>query len=187
MGSYIENYKNTVMKKFFSFLTMAVVMTTACKNNSKSNAEARLKAYQDSVTLANDTAGLAQFQQWKAQNELGEQQEVEQQDQQMAVAAAQPRSYAPARKTTTKRSGTSSSGNSNRGTASSGSGNTAKAPVKKGWSKAAKGAAIGTAGGAVVGAVVNKKNRVVGGVVGGVLGGAAGYGIGRSKDKKDGR
>lgn len=65
--------------------------------------------------------------------------------------------------------------------------NTAKAPEKKGWSKAAKGAVIGAGSGAVIGAVINKRNRAVGGVIGGVLGGGVGYGIGRGMDKKDGR
>ena len=61
------------------------------------------------------------------------------------------------------------------------------APVKKGWSKAAKGAAIGAGAGAVAGAIINKRNRAVGAVIGGVVGGGVGYGIGRAKDKKDGR
>lgn len=61
------------------------------------------------------------------------------------------------------------------------------APVKKGWSKAAKGAAIGAGAGAVAGAIINKRNRAVGAVIGGVIGGGVGYGIGRAKDKKDGR
>ena len=58
---------------------------------------------------------------------------------------------------------------------------------KKGWSKAAKGTAIGAGSGAVLGAVINKKNRAAGAVIGGVVGGGVGYGVGRSKDKKDGR
>jgi hypothetical protein len=62
----------------------------------------------------------------------------------------------------------------------------AKAAVKKGWSKAAKGAVIGAASGAVIGAVVNKRNRAIGAVIGGVVGGGVGYGIGRTIDKKDG-
>ena len=64
---------------------------------------------------------------------------------------------------------------------------TAEVAKKTGMSKAAKGAIIGGAGGAILGAVINKKNRVLGGVLGAVIGGGAGYGIGRSKDKKDGR
>ncbi len=58
---------------------------------------------------------------------------------------------------------------------------------KRGWSKAAKGAAIGAGSGAILGAVINKRNRAAGAVIGGILGGGVGYGIGRSKDKKDGR
>lgn len=170
------------MKKLLSVLAVAVIFTTACTNNSKSTAEARLKAYQDSIALSADTVGFSEFQQWKAQNELTDA-EINAQEEER-YAATQARTYTAARKTTAKRS---TSSRSSSGTGSSQSGNTAKAPVKKGWSKAAKGAAVGTAGGAVVGAVVNKRNRVVGGVVGGVLGGAVGYGIGRSKDKKDGR
>lgn len=170
------------MKKLLTIVGIAAILTTACTNNSKSSAEARLKAYQDSIALSADTAGFSEFQQWKAQNELTEA-EINAQEEQLA--AAQAKSYAPARNTTAKRS-TAGSRNSS-GSGNTQSSNTTPAPAKKGWSKAAKGAAVGTAGGAVVGAVVNKRNRVVGGVVGGVLGGAVGYGIGRSKDKKDGR
>jgi Glycine zipper len=63
--------------------------------------------------------------------------------------------------------------------------NTAK--VKKGWSKAAKGAVIGGAGGAVIGAVINKRNRAAGAAIGGVIGAGGGYVLGRTMDKKDGR
>ncbi len=60
------------------------------------------------------------------------------------------------------------------------------APAKKGWSKAAKGAAIGAGAGAVTGIIVDKKDGR-GAAVGAVVGGTTGYIIGRSKDKKDGR
>lgn len=57
---------------------------------------------------------------------------------------------------------------------------------KKGWSKAAKGAAIGAGTGALVGvAVSDKKGK--GAIIGGVVGAGAGYLIGRDRDKKDGR
>lgn len=59
-------------------------------------------------------------------------------------------------------------------------------PAKKGWSKAAKGAAIGAGAGAVTGIIVDKKDGR-GAVVGGLVGAGAGYVIGRSQDKKDGR
>jgi hypothetical protein len=58
---------------------------------------------------------------------------------------------------------------------------------KKGWSKAAKGAVIGGVTGAAAGAIINKKNRAAGAVIGGAVGAGVGYGIGRAKDKKDGR
>lgn len=58
---------------------------------------------------------------------------------------------------------------------------------KKGWSKAAKGAVIGGVTGAAAGAIINKKNRGAGAVIGGAVGAGVGYGIGRAKDKKDGR
>jgi cobalamin biosynthesis Mg chelatase CobN len=177
------NRKKEIMKKIFSFLSIAVILVvfiTACNSNTKAEADslAKLRAYQDSVKLAADTAGLAQFQAWKAQNELTEE---EMYGPNSASTAAASRSYAPVRTR-------SSSASRSSGSRSSSSGNTASAPAKKkGWSKAAKGAAIGGAAGAIGGAIINKRNRVVGGVVGGIIGAGVGYGIGRSKDKKDGR
>ncbi len=79
-----------------------------------------------------------------------------------------------------------SGSNSNSGTVSnSGSGST-QSTHKKGWSKAAQGAAIGGVGGAVAGAIISKK-KGTGAVIGGVVGATGGYIIGREKDKKDGR
>ncbi len=175
------------MKKFLSVVTVAAFMT-ACTSKQDDSAQkaAIIAAYQDSIKKAADTAGLAEFQNWKAQNELAEVAQYNQAQYAAAAPVAQKiRSSAPARKSsgTTARKSTSSSNGS--GSMTSTSENTASR--KKGWSKAAKGAAIGTAGGAVVGAVVNKKNRVAGGVIGGVLGAGVGYGIGRGMDKKDGR
>lgn len=173
------------MKRLLSIFSIAAVMA-ACNNTPPVDIEARLRAYQDSIKLAADTAGLAQFRSWKAQNELADPGQYGQM--QYAATATAPairttRTSAPAR-----RSSSRNYGNSSGGSMRSESGNTAKAPVrKKGWSKAAKGAAIGGVAGAAGGAIINKRNRVVGGVVGGVLGGAVGYGIGRSMDKKDGR
>ena len=172
------------MKRFLSIFSIAAVMA-ACNTNPPVDIEARLKAYQDSINLAADTAGLAQFRTWKAQNELADPATYGQ----MQYAAAAAPAVATTRTTSSaRRSSSRNYGNSGGGSRSSESGNTAKAPVrKKGWSKAAKGAAIGGVAGAAGGAIINKRNRVVGGVVGGVLGGAVGYGIGRSMDKKDGR
>ena len=175
------------MKRMLPFMIVLVALVftvTACTSKVDPNAvaEARLAAYKDSMRKVSDTAGLAQFQSWKAQNELAEMQYEDETVQYAAAAPVKKRSYAPARKATPRYSAPS---RNNGGTMNSESSNTAMR--KKGWSKAAKGAAIGTAGGAVVGAVINKKNRVVGGVVGGVIGAGVGYGIGRAKDKKDGR
>ena len=170
------------MKKILSILSvtlMIAIIVVACnsKNRSEADAVARLKAYQDSVKFSADTAGLSQFQAWKAQNELTEEEMYGETNPAMAATNNNaPRTAA--RKTSTARSS---------GTRSSSSGNTASAPARKKVSKAAKGAVIGGVGGAVAGAVINKRNRVVGGVVGGVIGAGVGYGIGRSQDKKDGR
>ena len=158
---------------------MIAILLVACnsKNRGETDAVARLKAYQDSIKFSADTVGLSQFQAWKAQNELTEEEMFGETNPSMAAANNAPKTAA--RKTSTARSSS--------GTRSSSSGNTASAPARKKISKAAKGAAIGGVGGAVAGAVINKRNRVVGGVVGGVIGAGVGYGIGRSQDKKDGR
>lgn len=171
------------MKKAIFMFTVAAVMV-ACNSNPKT--EVKVASSADSVRLAADTAGLAQFQAWKAQNERANLNQYNQ----GAVANTQttannqaPRSHSPAHSSAKNRSA-----NRSRGTVyNSESSNTAQASKKKGWSKAAKGAAIGGGAGAVLGAVINKRNRVAGGVIGGVIGAGVGYGIGRSKDKKDGR
>jgi hypothetical protein len=149
----------------------------ACTSNADKIAaeNARLKAYQDSIQMVSDTAGLSQFQEWKAQNELEDQDRA-----QNTVAAAAPvrRTSTASRSTSTRRSSGSS------GTMSSTSTTAAK---KQGWSKTAKGAVIGGVVGAGAGAVINKKNRGAGAVIGGVIGAGAGAVIGRQQDKKDGR
>ena len=118
-----------------------------------------------------DTAGFAQFQTWKAQ--------------QNAAPLVTSKSVAS---NTRKSSASRTVRTSPTQTGSMSTSNQYPAKAKpKGWSKAAKGAAIGAGSGAVIGAVVNKKNRAVGAAIGGVAGGAVGYGIGRHLDKKDGR
>ncbi|MBD0376081.1 MAG: glycine zipper 2TM domain-containing protein [Flavisolibacter sp.] len=175
------------MKKLITALSLATLLVACGSKQDKVAAEnAKLQAYKDSLRLATDTAGLAQYQQWKAQHELSDPSEYNQTNQNNAATAPETRTvvkYVPVSKT--KSSSRSKSYGS--GSMSSTSGNTAKAPAKKGWSKAAKGAAIGGGAGAVVGAVVNKKSRVAGGVIGGAVGAGVGYGIGRHMDKKDGR
>ncbi len=168
-----------IMKKLLFLLPIIVaVLMVACNSKPKTNTEDVARKVADSLRLAADTAGLAQFQTWKAQNELT--------DQNMGGQTALAATPAVTRNSSSVRRSSSSSRNSG-GSMSSGSSNTAKAPQKKGWSKAAKGAVIGGVAGGAAGAIINKRNRVVGGVVGGVIGAGVGYGIGRSKDKKDGR
>jgi hypothetical protein len=194
------------MKKLLPFLSIAVLMA-ACSPNSKESAaslaaEQQLQAYKDSIKAAADTAGLAQFQQWKAQNELMETQQYQEPEAEYAVAKTAPKAKATRKAPVRRTSQTSSVANrpapraeapapsvgSGQDVATTdGSGETAQAKKKEGWSKAAKGAVIGGAGGAVAGAVINKKNRAVGAVVGGILGAGGGYVIGRKMDKNDGR
>ena len=150
-----------------------VAMLTACNSSPKQAVQGA-----QTTTVASDTAGLAQFQQWKAQNELATMNQYG-----TTTQSATPQTkvvYVP-QKTRTVYRNTSSGSSGSMSSTSSG------AAKKKGWSKAAKGATIGGVAGAVGGAVINKKNRVAGGVIGGILGAGVGYGIGRSKDKKDGR
>lgn len=174
------------MKKILFAISTVAVMASCSQNNPRTAAETQ-------TLKPADTAGLAQFQQWKAQNELAVASQMAQANQ---LAPQQPAKEVvrervvyvsePRRSSSRSRSTTSSS-SGNSGVYNSTSENTAQASQKKGWSKAAKGAVIGGVGGAVAGAVINKRNRAAGAVIGGVLGAGVGYGIGHSKDKKDGR
>jgi predicted small secreted protein len=158
-------HKLNTMKRIIPVLALAASMA-AC------NTTPDVKATQTTVQPA-DTTGLAQFQAWKAQNEL--------------VNTSENTAHEPETKTIVKYYPVSSARthSSSSGTRTSTSSGTAS--KKKGWSSAAKGAVIGGVAGAAGGAIINKKNRAVGGVVGGVLGAGVGYGIGRSIDKKNGR
>ena len=172
--------KLRLMKKLLLAFTVTATVMVACNSKPQTNSEDVAKKVADSLRLAADTAGLAQFQTWKAQNELVNANPYGQTQQLTANNAA---SSTPARRSSATRSRTSGGGSM-----SSSSSNTAKASSqKKGWSKAAKGAVIGGVAGGAAGAIINKRNRVVGGVVGGVLGAGVGYGVGRHMDKKDGR
>jgi hypothetical protein len=184
------------MKKLLPILSFAILLTACNTTPPVSNGVAG-SAVQ--VTSLPDTSGLAQYQQWKAQNELTAMQ-VSSQPVPQAVAPVKKSAPVrtiyktiPAPKSTSASGSSSSNGSGNSdATASSGSGTSqssgeAKASQKKGISKAAKGAVIGGVAGAAGGAILNKKNRVVGAVIGGVVGAAGGYGIGRQMDKKDGR
>lgn len=197
------------MKKLLPFLSLAILIV-AC--NSKP-AETETRTVQSAQSVNLDTAGLAQFQQWKAQNELTAASEVQPQQQPAAepvktvtiIREVRVPQAAPTRKTVKKTpapvtsapeettTANTSTGNGGEVASRSESSNTAEAPAtqpaetaqNKGWSKATKGAVIGGAGGAVLGAIINKKNRAAGAVIGGVLGAGVGYGIGKNKDNKD--
>jgi hypothetical protein len=181
------------MKKFLPILSIAIVMA-ACNQAPKINS-ANTESPVAQNTISADTAGLASFQLWKAQNELADMNQYNQPVQAAPQAARQVVVYrdAPVKKVSTpKRSSSSSSSNSgvsnNSGSGESTSSNEAQAPAaKKGISKAAKGAIIGGVAGGVAGAVINKKNRGAGAVIGAVIGAGGGYVIGRGQDKKDGR
>lgn len=157
----------TMKKLIIPVLAIAVVMT-AC--NTAPDTATTQKAIQPTV----DTTGLAEFQAWKAQNELmSTQQNTAMQPQTREIVRYYP--VSSARRSSSSRVYRSSSGSS---------GTVAR---KRGWSSAAKGAVIGGVAGAAGGAIINKRNRALGGVVGGVLGAGVGYGIGRGIDKRNGR
>ena len=143
--------------------------------------------------MAADTAGMAQFQQWKAQNELTATEQynepVAQYEAPAKVPAAKKVTKAPVRKAPKPAPETPavSTGSSDDVAMGNESAEEARAEKKEGWSKAAKGAVIGGAGGAAAGAIIYKKNRALGAAIGGVLGAGGGYVIGRKMDKKDGR
>ena len=162
--------KLRTMKRIIPVFAIAAAMTTC--NTTPDTATAQ-KAIQPAV----DTTGLAQFQAWKAQNELV--------NTQQNAAMAQPQT-----REVVKYYPVSSSRGTSRVYRSSGSGSSSSgttASRKKGWSSAAKGAVIGGVAGAAGGAIINKKNRAAGAVIGGVIGAAGGYGIGRGIDKRNGR
>jgi hypothetical protein len=91
-------------------------------------------------------------------------------------------------RSSSSRRSSSGSGRVSRGSNGTYSQPTASVPARKrGWSKAAKGAAIGGGSGAVLGAIISKNNKAKGAIIGGVLGAGGGYVLGRVLDKKDGR
>ena len=152
------------MKKVLFSITVVASLATlfvACKSNPLSTLP----------VLNSDTAGLTQFNEWKAM----EAQAVVAKQNQAAYDAgrnAAGRNNAVAAKTYSRTSETT---------------NEAKVAKKKGWSKSAKYGVLGAAGGGILGAVINKKDPVRGAVVGAVVLGGGGYIFGRSQDKKDGR
>ena len=182
------------MKKLLPFLSIVAFFVVACNSAPKDAAVASATAAVPTVPAAQvDTAGLAEYQAWKIENELSDADDFQKPQHAVAVTPVKknaPKKYRPAAISTNSNSSTSGSANSesssDAGTISSESGDEAKAE-KTGISKAAKGAVIGGVVGAGAGAVINKKNRVVGAVVGGIIGAGGGYVLGRKMDKKDGR
>ena len=156
-----------------SILFISAILISAC--NSKQPAETN----NGKVLTYVDTAGLADFQKWKVQNELKDPSVYYVQGSE--VLPTQP--VRKARKSHASVQKTSNTG----GSLNSVSQYPAKTTVKKGWSRKAKGAVIGGGGGAILGAVINKNNRLVGGAIGGALGAGIGYVIGNELDKKHGR
>ena len=159
------------MKSVFLGLC-AAFLVASCNDNSNNTVSTPV----DTAKLAEDTAGMAEYQAWKAQQEKDS---IERANALAAKEESQSKSSG------TSRSYGDRSGEGSSGAISSESGNTAEA--KKGWSKTAKGAVIGGVVGAGTGAVINKKNRTKGAIIGGVVGAGAGAVIGRDMDKKDGR
>lgn len=160
----------------------AITILSACNSGPKTPAQPTTYSLSDSLKYVNDTTGLAAYQAWKAEHELGNNKEQNAENvNPAAVSSAKESTH----RTTTKSSGSHNTGTASSGTSSSGSSGSTQA--KKGWSKTAKGAVIGGVVGAGAGAVINKKNRGAGAVIGGVVGAGAGAVIGHDMDKKDGR
>ena len=156
------NPKGKPMKRSLIVLS-AFTFLMACNNGPKT--PATTYSLSDSLKFVKDTTGLAAYQAWKAEHELGvNKDQPNEKVNAAAVSSAKESSHRP----TTRSSGNSGSGTSSSGTASSGTGSSGStgtaAPAKKGWSKTAKGA-----------------------VIGGVVGAGAGAVIGHDMDKKDGR
>lgn len=165
------------MKKLLPILSLLFVIAilfSACSNKSAADPNS------GKVLTYVDTVGLADFQKWKAGNELKD--PIVYNNQRNEVATSQP-----AKKVTKSYSSPKQVSASDGGSLNSVSQYPAKTTEKKGWSRKAKGAVIGGGGGAVLGAVINKKNRVVGGAIGGALGAGIGYVIGNELDRKHGR
>jgi hypothetical protein len=200
--------KLKIMKKTLFAIAVATVFTACHSNTStKTNEDTtRTLSYTDSMnnqSLLNDKANEVNL------NGLSDTLITRDGSQYVKVDPNKAETpevapVAPVKSSTTRtrtRTRSGSSGSSGSSTANSGGSSstgtspvysgteTASTPVpakKKGWSKAAKGAAIGAGTGAVAGAIISKK-KGVGAVVGGLIGAGGGYIIGRKADKKDGR
>ncbi|MBD0365618.1 MAG: hypothetical protein ICV53_05875, partial [Flavisolibacter sp.] len=79
------------MKKLITALSLATLLVACGSKQDKVAADnAKLQAYKDSLRLATDTAGLAQYQQWKAQHELSDPSEYNQNNNNLNNAATAP-------------------------------------------------------------------------------------------------
>lgn len=189
------------MKKLLPFLSFGIFLT-ACNSNAPVQADAAaVKQEQAPAVTPLDTAGLAEYHNWKAKNELEQAEQYATPTPAAAAPVAQKRAvartYAPAPKRAVSRTkapaptessqpAENSTAKNDGGSVSSESSQPAKAEEKKkGMSTATKGAVIGAATGAVAGAVIAKKNRVAGAVIGGVIGSVGGHVIGKKIEKKD--
>jgi hypothetical protein len=168
------------MKKLLPISIIAIiaaVVMIACNRRPETDANGK-------VLTHTDTLGLADFQKWKAQNELKD--PTVYYNQGNEIASNQPTrtivKYVPVRRS----SAHSTSRSYNSGSMNSVSQYPAKS-LKRGWSRKAKGAVIGGGSGAILGAVISKNNRLVGGALGGALGAGLGYVIGNELDGKHGR
>ena len=79
------------MKKFLPFLSLAIV-AAACNTSPDLAQKEAAGAYLTAPAQQPDTAGLAEYQDWKAQNELAE---LEEQDKPEAETPAPARSSKP--------------------------------------------------------------------------------------------
>jgi hypothetical protein len=168
-SGFIDYPKENLMK--LPVILSSLALLTACNSGPATSLPVSNRSVSDSLRFATDTTGLAEYQEWKAQNELGKPGDP---------AAGKTPAVVVSPSTGNSRTAHSTEG----GAGASEPGHT---NAKKGWSKTAKGAVIGGVAGAGTGAVVNKKNRAAGAVIGGVLGAGAGAVIGNEMDKKDGR
>ena len=144
---------------------------TACTGKQKTEASTT----NNGVLTFTDTTGLAEFQKWKAYNELTST-TMYSHDEDMAVAKTVKKTAPLHKAAATHHSSTMAMNSAGQ--------YPAKVVKKKGWSNRAKGAAIGGGSGAILGAILDKNHRVAGGVLGGVLGAGVGYVVGNEMDRK---
>jgi uncharacterized lipoprotein NlpE involved in copper resistance len=102
MKTFILNLR--IMKLIIPIIAIVVLFAACNSKKEDASAEARVAAYLDSVRMAADTAGLAEFRTWKAQSELANQQYLDEYNSPVAAAApvrtTTTRSTAPVRRAT---------------------------------------------------------------------------------------